>query len=121
MKMFSKRTHVDCDDRATVLWYKTCLATGVKEAEMIRVRVEYDKYNRTFRLLDRELGSALEDGAVYELVVPITIGGLDEEDCVQRGAASRHHCSALLTEGSAITVPEPESRSTPTVAVVECR
>ena len=48
---------------------------------MIRVRVEYDKYNRTFRLLDRELGSALEDGAVYELVVPITV--LDEEDNVR--------------------------------------
>jgi hypothetical protein len=47
---------------------------------MIRIRVEYDKYNRTFRLLDREFGSALEDGAEYELVVPITVAGLEEEE-----------------------------------------
>jgi hypothetical protein len=30
---------------------------------MVRIKVEYDKYNRTFKLLDREFGSVLEDGA----------------------------------------------------------
>lgn len=41
---------------------------------MIRIKVEYDKYNRTFKLLDREFGSVLEDGAEYELVVPMPTG-----------------------------------------------
>ncbi|HYR44149.1 MAG TPA: hypothetical protein VER98_14055 [Terriglobia bacterium] len=47
---------------------------------MIRIRVEYDAYNRTFKLRDREFGSVLEDGAVYELVMHIRTEDLDEED-----------------------------------------
>jgi len=43
---------------------------------MIRIKVEYDKYNRTFKLLDREFGSALEDGALYELEVPVNVPDL---------------------------------------------
>jgi hypothetical protein len=54
---------------------------------MIRARVEYDKYNRTFRLLDREFASTLEDGVEYELIVPLTVAGLNEEDCVVLGSA----------------------------------
>jgi hypothetical protein len=47
------------------------------EAIMIRIKVEYDAYSRTFKLLDREIGSALEDGATYELEVPLYIDGLE--------------------------------------------
>lgn len=47
---------------------------------MIRIRVEYDAYNRKFKLLDREFGSVLDDGAVYQLSVPITLVGLEEGD-----------------------------------------
>ena len=47
---------------------------------MIRIKVEYDKYNRTFKLLDREFGSALEDGALYELEVPVNIPDLAEDE-----------------------------------------
>ena len=46
---------------------------------MVRIKVEYDKYNRTFTLLDREFGSVLEDGAQYELLVPLMLEGVDEE------------------------------------------
>ena len=49
---------------------------------MIRIKVEYDKYNRTFKLQDREFGSVLEDGVVYELVVPLRTEGLEEENSV---------------------------------------
>jgi len=49
---------------------------------MIRIKVEYDKYNRTFKLQDREFGSVLEDGVVYELVVPLRTEGLEEEETV---------------------------------------
>ena len=51
-----------------------------REANMIRIRVEYDGYNRNFKLIDREFGSVLDDGAVYQLSVPITLVGLEEGD-----------------------------------------
>jgi hypothetical protein len=38
---------------------------------MVRIKVEYDKYSRAFKLVDREFGSVLEDGAQYELVLPV--------------------------------------------------
>lgn len=46
---------------------------------MIRVRVEYDAYNRKFKLLDSEFGSVLEDGAVYQLSVPLALDEVAED------------------------------------------
>jgi len=46
---------------------------------MVRIKVEYDKYNRAFKLLDREFGSVLEDGAQYELIVPLTLEIANDE------------------------------------------
>jgi len=40
---------------------------------MIRIKVSYDAYNRTFKLLDRDFGSVLEDGGTYELNVPFIL------------------------------------------------
>ena len=48
---------------------------------MVRIKVEYDKYSRTFKLLDKELASALVDREVYEIPISFMIDGLDEEDC----------------------------------------
>ena len=50
---------------------------------MIRVRLEYDAYNRVFRLIDREFGSVLQDGAVYELKLPLMLEGPDGEDLIE--------------------------------------
>jgi hypothetical protein len=50
------------------------------EAPMIRVRLEYDAYNRVFRLIDREFGSVLQDGAVYELKLPLMLEEPDGEE-----------------------------------------
>jgi hypothetical protein len=47
---------------------------------MIRIKVEYDAYNRTFKLVDREIASALIDGEVYELEVPLNIGDVPGAD-----------------------------------------
>ena len=47
---------------------------------MVRIRVRYDKYNRTFKLLDREFGSVFEDGAEYELALPLEFENANEED-----------------------------------------
>ena len=47
---------------------------------MIRVKVEYDKYTRTFKLLDKEFRFFLKNGARYELLVPLMFEDVDEED-----------------------------------------
>ena len=47
---------------------------------MIRVKIQYDKYNRTFKLLDKEFGPLLEDGDIYELLVPTHIQKDDEAE-----------------------------------------
>ena len=56
---------------------------------MIRIRVEYDKYTRSFKLLDREFGSVLEDGVQYNLVLPLEFENSNEEDAVVCISASR--------------------------------
>jgi len=47
---------------------------------MVRIKVEYDKYTRAFKLIDREFGSVLEDGVQYELVLPLECETANEED-----------------------------------------
>ena len=47
---------------------------------MVRIKVEYDAYKRTFKLLDGEFGSALEDGGVYELEVPLSVPDRTEDE-----------------------------------------
>ena len=46
---------------------------------MVRIKVEYDKYTRAFKLMDREFGSVLEDGVQYELVLPLECDTAEEE------------------------------------------
>jgi hypothetical protein len=46
----------------------------------MRIKVEYDRYNRTFKLLNKEFGPLLEDGAVYELLVPVVVQKPEEEE-----------------------------------------
>ena len=45
---------------------------------MFRIRLEYDAYDRKFKLTDREFGSILDDGAVYELSIPLAVNALDD-------------------------------------------
>ncbi len=47
---------------------------------MIRVKIQYDKYDRSFKLVDKEFGPLLEDGEIYELLVPVIIENDDEEE-----------------------------------------
>ena len=47
---------------------------------MVQIKVEYDRYTRSFKLLDREFGSILEDGAQYNLVLPLECEGANEEE-----------------------------------------
>jgi hypothetical protein len=56
----------------------------------IRINVEYDAYNRMFKLLDRELGSVLEDGGLYELKVPFGVAVVSEDEEFVLGAPLAH-------------------------------
>jgi hypothetical protein len=47
---------------------------------MVRIRVECDKHNRAFKLLDEEFGPALKDGVQYELIVPLMLEGTDDAE-----------------------------------------
>ena len=47
---------------------------------MIRIRIEYDAYNRIFKLIDRDFGSILEDGTVYELALPFVPRNLCDDE-----------------------------------------
>jgi hypothetical protein len=39
---------------------------------MVLIKVQYDAYNRQFKLLDRELANALEDGENYLLIADLS-------------------------------------------------
>ncbi len=43
---------------------------------MVLIKVQYDAYNRQFKLLDRELAHALEDGETYMLIADVTLEDL---------------------------------------------
>jgi hypothetical protein len=47
---------------------------------MVRIKVAYDAYNRTFKLVDREFSSGLEDRGLYELEVPLNVRDLPESE-----------------------------------------
>ena len=49
---------------------------------MVLIKVQYDGYNRQFKLLDRELAHLLDDGETYMLVADVSI-----EDMKVRTAA----------------------------------
>ena len=40
---------------------------------MVLIRVQYDAYNRHFKLLDRELARNLEDGETYTLIADVSV------------------------------------------------
>ncbi len=45
---------------------------------MIKIKIQYDKYDRTFKLLDKGIASLLEDGDIYELIAPAVLERNDE-------------------------------------------
>jgi hypothetical protein len=46
------------------------------EVRMILIKVQYDAYNRQFKLLDRELVHALDDGETYVLIADVALEDL---------------------------------------------
>jgi len=59
---------------------RTAFATVAKEDAMIRITVQYDAVERTFKLVDQEFKTLLEGDALYDLNVPLMY---EEEDKVE--------------------------------------
>ena len=47
---------------------------------MLRIKVQYDAFSRTFKLVDQEFKTLLEGDALYDLNIPL---GFEENDVAQ--------------------------------------
>ncbi|HYR41592.1 MAG TPA: hypothetical protein VER98_01095 [Terriglobia bacterium] len=47
---------------------------------MIYVKIQYDAYNRTFKLVDTGMGTLLEHYALYDLAIPFILEDAEEKD-----------------------------------------
>ena len=47
---------------------------------MVLIRVQYDAYNRQFKVLDRESAHSLEDGETYMLIADVSTADLKLEE-----------------------------------------
>jgi hypothetical protein len=47
---------------------------------MLRIKVQYDAFSRTFKLVDQEFKTLLEGDALYDLNIPL---GFEESDVAQ--------------------------------------
>jgi hypothetical protein len=45
---------------------------------MIHIKVQYDAYNRRFKLVEKEFGALFEDDALYDLAIPFMFEDGDE-------------------------------------------
>ena len=44
---------------------------------MVLIKVQYDAYNRQFKILDHELARTLKDGETYMLIADISVKDLE--------------------------------------------
>ena len=47
---------------------------------MLRIKIQYDAFSRTFKLVDQEFKTLLEGDALYDLNIPL---GFEESDVAQ--------------------------------------
>ena len=59
---------------------------------MVLIRVEYDGYNRQFKIVDRELAHSLEDGEIYLLIADVHAAEIQSELI-----SDQHRLPALIT------------------------
>jgi hypothetical protein len=45
---------------------------------MIHIKVQYDEYHRTFKLVDQDFRTLLEGDALYDLAIPLMFEEADE-------------------------------------------
>jgi hypothetical protein len=64
---------------------------------MVLIKVQWDAYNRQFRLIDRELAPALEDGETYMLIADVSVGDLESKmEINSELSVSPHNASVSL-------------------------
>jgi hypothetical protein len=63
---------------------------------MVLIKVQFDAYNRQFKLLDRELVHALEDGETYVLLADVSVEDLKLTAQVKREAEVLTHTDEAL-------------------------
>ncbi len=49
---------------------------------MIRIKVQYDALNRTFKLVDQEFNTLLEGDGLYDLNVPLVFEDEEAEELI---------------------------------------
>ena len=55
------------------------------------IKVQYDAYNRTFKLVDSEFRTLLEGDALYDLAIPLMFEEADVEDFISATSTSIAH------------------------------
>ena len=58
---------------------------------MIRIKVQYDALNRTFKLVDHEFKTLLEGDGLYDLNVPLMFEEADVHEFVSSASVSVAH------------------------------
>jgi hypothetical protein len=54
------------------------------------IKVQYDAFHRTFKLVDSEFKTLLEGDAVYDLAIPLAFDDDDEESFVPANSFVAH-------------------------------
>ena len=57
---------------------------------MIRIKVQYDAKNRTFKLVDPDFRTLLEGDALYDLAIPFMFDEAEIADVVLASASVAH-------------------------------
>jgi hypothetical protein len=63
----------------------------LRRTNMIYIKVQYDAYNRTFKLVDKSLGRILEDEGLYDLAIPFILEDAADQDCFTSIDATMAH------------------------------
>jgi hypothetical protein len=62
-----------------------------KQSTTLRIKVQYDSINRTFKLIDEEFNTLLEGDALYDLNVPFLYEEADIEALIPWGESPIAH------------------------------
>jgi len=57
---------------------------------MVLVKVQYDAYNRQFKLLDKDLAHVLNDGETYMLIADVSVEDLEPANTADIQADVEH-------------------------------
>jgi hypothetical protein len=67
------------------------LLPGLREVAMIHIKVQYDAFTRTFRLIDSQFTTLLEGDALYDLNIPVMVEEAEVEEFIPYGSLSVAH------------------------------